>query len=1457
MGKGISKGRSRRRRTSAAARFLRREGRKLCAAALCTSLIFGNIANTAVAADKNTDTEIEFKLSRGSLYQALQEAVLEGNTVEEEFAFAGEEAEAYENLLEADGDLYELTSAVRNNEKDLKLRVFAHLDQEIELDSAYEVDGSEEIIFLLTNKSDEVRNAVIYVDEKYTEPMEVAPGKAIETTENGSTKSPSLGTPAANAGSGGGTGGGAGTGSAGSAGAGGGSADITIGQEENSASQENAVEKDSEVSIIDKENDSSTDKEEKRQDADIYIDVDTDGGTADSSSAGKSETNAAAGNETETDSGAEKETGTAAGSGEGAGADTGSGTEAGINAGSEKESGTNEDIGKETKTETGTETDRGSGSESQNEAGADNTDEAGDKVSSDSGSDDGQALAGEGTANNGSGSGSSQNADTDRTGTDRTDTDRTDTDRTGTENADAGHLMASVSVRPAHRVMASLASPSTATDSDADADEKLLEGILYNAVRIGADGAAALVFDAAELELDDPALERLASPSDADYVFFGETDNVVVYAFADRGVLPENARLQVTELKEDDSETADKFQEAKDALDKDGTEYSGMMALDISFYDEEDNEIEPDGSVQVSIEMNTKDLPADINPETVAVQHLAETADGIQVNTVADTTDAVEGTVEVKEDTVVAAEFMIDSFSSFTITWGRDWRYQKSITVKYVDENGSEIDYTQAGDIQFSHGEEISLEKYAYYIEGYTYQGARLDEISGTALTHVRTASYWYDYYIQYSNDGTTWSRLPNDSSEILLVYSGSTPTPPDPQPIQQLKHEKYAVQREDGTYDLTLTVSGEVGSVTNKALLDIIYVLDVSGSMDRNLSNDRGSQGQRRNAANTAIRNLTNTLANNENLDTRFALVTFSGNNDYNDGKFNDAQTVRSWTNSASRLNNSLPTSSDGGTNYQAGIRNAAGLLESSREGALTAVVFISDGDPSFYYNSDGYTIGLGNAFDSEALEAAKTAVGNLHADYFFTVGVGPEGNYTNLRDLNKEAVNAAHTAFYEGNSESSLNSAFDEIQSSVTYLLCTDVAVSDTLSDKVKLVTGADGKPEVLTVSVLDSEGNEVISDTGSVTLDGHTISASYNETTKEIMLDFPEDYALERGYTYTITAHIEPTEAAYEAYRQNGNGYTDTPDAGTGTHSEPERVDGFYSNANASVTYTYNGDNKEETYNKPVVQLRPGTLTIEKTIEGLDGLTEEELTALKEKLSFNVKLEWYADGSSGETDKRTNGPDDITCYLKDFTQDPQTGTYSLVIDGLSPDTSYTVSEDAASAAVEGYSLTTSSQNISGTIAKGAAATASFTNTYSQNLKLTVIKQVTGNMGEKDRSFDFTYKIGNGEAVEFSLKNGEDKVIENIPKGSGVIITEKTDSAPGYETSYTVDEKTEKGTVCEIVLQEDKTVTFINKKEINTPTGIFTDNYPYFMMLAAAVLGIAGFAGSGYLRRKRRDRR
>ena len=214
------------------------------------------------------------------------------------------------------------------------------------------------------------------------------------------------------------------------------------------------------------------------------------------------------------------------------------------------------------------------------------------------------------------------------------------------------------------------------------------------------------------------------------------------------------------------------------------------------------------------------------------------------------------------------------------------------------------------------------------------------------------------------------------------------------------LEHEKTVTENADGTYDLKLTVKGKVNSESSKAPLDVIYVLDRSGSMaypmDRDSQNSWENNGERRNAASQAINSMTNTLAANENLDVRFALVTFSGNKSdywhegYGDEAWNDAAIAVNWTNQASAITNRTSPKSDGGTNYQAGIRSAEGLLNGKRQNAKTAVIFVSDGDPTFRYRSDGYTEGNGSSDeDGKSLKAGKDAVADMQTDYFFTVGV------------------------------------------------------------------------------------------------------------------------------------------------------------------------------------------------------------------------------------------------------------------------------------------------------------------------------------------------------------------------------------------------------------------------------------------------------------------------------------
>lgn len=52
-----------------------------------------------------------------------------------------------------------------------------------------------------------------------------------------------------------------------------------------------------------------------------------------------------------------------------------------------------------------------------------------------------------------------------------------------------------------------------------------------------------------------------------------------------------------------------------------------------------------------------------------------------------------------------------------------------------------------------------------------------------------------------------------------------------------------------------------------------------------------------------------------------------------------------------------------------------------------------------------------------------------------------------------------------------------------------------------------------------------------------------------------------------------------------------------------------------------------------------------------------------------------------------------------------------------------------------------------------------------------------------------------------------------------------------------------------------QSKKVIFKNNKPLIVPTGIFTDNLPYLMMLAMAAIGLTGFGRSRKRVKKSRD--
>ncbi len=886
------------------------------------------------------------------------------------------------------------------------------------------------------------------------------------------------------------------------------------------------------------------------------------------------------------------------------------------------------------------------------------------------------------------------------------------------------------------------------------------------------------------------------SEKETEYVPKSQPQGVSIKVYAKENVFPEGTTMKVKEL------TNKELDSAQNVLEKGNVSYDGFLGYDISFYNKEGKEIEPEeGSVRVEVDMNLNLLPKDLQMDTLQMQHLKEEKKDRTVETVAKAADHKLSVSKSK----ITAKFEVKSFSDFILTWNID---------------ATPADPLETGD------NAASIEK--------------------------------------------------------------------------QINHEKYATLRDDGTYDLTLTAAGKKGTETNKAKLDVIYILDKSGSMKE----DFGGTSKRI-AASNAITALTKSLKQNANIDARFSMVTFSGNKTtgmwgQGDTKtWDDAEVAVSWTTDAGTIERGSKPTSNGGTNYQAGIRTAKELLTSKRAGAMTAVIFISDGDPTFYYNPDGYTRGDGNNDGNGGadnlkvcLDAAKNEIANLGVNYFYTVGVGKASDYVNLSDLcSASGVSGAKN--FDGTNTDELTKAFSTIESDILTFLCSNVSIQDVLSENVEIVKDKDGVFKSLKIVVTGKDGKTIVEGDNKVTFqDGTqnvTLKAGYDSKTKTITLDFPAEYQLNAEYTYKVIANIDATEKAYENYRknltdnkdENEKGYKDVADAGTGTHAGKK---GMYTNENseAKMTYTFRGEEYTELYDKPVIKLHSGKLILEKEVEGLDSLTPEQLEQYKANLKFKIKVKTKNNTSLKEEEitltdlaKESNGNEDSGNSSNTNKRNKYIYT---VMEGINPGSFYEITEDGGE--VEGYIWETAADKKSenGTIAKDETEKVSFKNTYSRKkIPLIINKTVEGNMSEKRKEFAFsiTLKDANGAVYElsdeeikdvgvstkgegqkgvytFTLKDGESKEF-SLPYGCKYTISEEDYSSSGYKT-YIGEKKEEnqKRTTEEETLTQKIEINFLNKKEVIPPTGVETTMTAWLLMTGVTLLLGAVFLLFG-IRRKR----
>ena len=167
--------------------------------------------------------------------------------------------------------------------------------------------------------------------------------------------------------------------------------------------------------------------------------------------------------------------------------------------------------------------------------------------------------------------------------------------------------------------------------------------------------------------------------------------------------------------------------------------------------------------------------------------------------------------------------------------------------------------------------------------------------------------------------------------------------------------HEKTLEDNGDGTYDLTLSVSGDAEQTDKVKPVDIVLVVDVSTSMNQKI--DGIGSKTRMQAAHDAAAALAKELltAENANLSpdqqTRISVVTFG----------NKAYLEQGYSTNAEDISNAVPTKAKyfKGTNWEAALILAN--EQPGRANAREACSFsLSDGDPTLRMSAEGYGAGI-----------------------------------------------------------------------------------------------------------------------------------------------------------------------------------------------------------------------------------------------------------------------------------------------------------------------------------------------------------------------------------------------------------------------------------------------------------------------------------------------------------------
>lgn len=387
-----------------------------------------------------------------------------------------------------------------------------------------------------------------------------------------------------------------------------------------------------------------------------------------------------------------------------------------------------------------------------------------------------------------------------------------------------------------------------------------------------------------------------------------------------------------------------------------------------------------------------------------------------------------------------------------------------------------------------------------------------------------------------------------------------------------------------DGTHTISLSVTGQTNTTTESTKANVVIVFDLSNSMnndDSYIKDDKGGYGydssekeyvvlyKKDGSSYTAIKSsegyegdvyirvysnyykkysgtrytnrlevarsataslITSLAANNKSADDDTVEISFMSfatrahtsatyHNQWYKG--NDMSGLVSEV-----MNVSKPSRDSGGTNWDDALKKAQTVAAGkAAQNEDTYIIFVSDGNPTYYNSSNGDLGGSGSDSSTQTVNAALNEADKIKTAGYKFYGVGFMGAGDYMPDLCKRANGTSEGYYYSAENQTALEQAFDEIVNSISNsagyknVVVTDNVTSLTATN-LKLVDG----------------GAKGFTYTRSDDVEYTGLKATYADNT--VTWDLGGE-PLVSGVTYTVSFKVWPSQEAYDLIADLNNG------------------------------------------------------------------------------------------------------------------------------------------------------------------------------------------------------------------------------------------------------------------------------------------------------------------------------